>query len=631
MERSDAFSLFWGQRARHAVSRLMVTVAVSLVIAIPASAELRSLGEPGVRGGVVTTSEPIAARVGADILRQGGNAVDAAIAVLFALAVVEPQSSGIGGGGFMVVHLAGGPKQTFVIDSRETAPAAATPDMFQGQNFGLASTSGLSVGVPGTVRGAELAVQRWGNLSLEQVLQPAIELAANGFRVSSRLEGSITSGRLGNEIGNPAYDEARNVFRPGGIGLVEGSLLVQPELAATLQLIAEQGADAFYTGPIAQAIIDTQLNFRGANAQLAGRMTLDDLANYEVAIRDPVVGNYRGYQIVSMSSPSSGGLAIIQMLKMLERFPLGDASQGYGFGSPRTLNVMIEAMRLAFADRALWMGDDDFVDVPSAGLISDGYTALRSGLIDPDSRQGFVAADDPRPFDLAWNGQESQLAQASVADPETVSTTHFSVSDASGNLVSFTSTIESAWGTGLMVPGYGFLLNNELTDFNFVPQANADPMNFNPGANDVAPGKRPRSSMAPTMIFRNPQQPLAAFGSPGGATIINIVLNVAINLVDHDMTIQEAIDAPRISQTSANGNPSFEYGFPEASIQTLRDIGHNPGPTFNLGSVQGVVFGTGNQQYGAADKRRIGGVVSVTPGEISNSPPARGAGQRGGR
>lgn len=583
-----------------------------------------SLGEPGVRGGVVSTSEPLAAEAGAAILRQGGNAIDAAIAVMFALNVLEPQSAGIGGGGFMMVHRATGPKQTFVIDSRETAPAASTVSMFQGQSFGLASTSGLSVGVPGAVRGAELALNNWGTMSLAQVLQPAIELAEGGFRVSSRLEESITSTRLSNEAGNPAYDEARNVFRPGGVPLVEGNFLVQPALAATLKLIADKGADAFYTGPLADAIVATQSNYRGANTQLAGRMSLADLAGYEAAVREPVVGDYRGYRIVGMPPPSSGGLTVIQMLKMMERFPLGDESQGYGFGSARTMNVMIEAMRLAFADRAVWMGDADFVDVPVKGLLSDAYVAQRSALIDPDARQASVEADDPWPFELAGKKSPWRLASMNLADPPGGGTTHFSVVDADGNIVSYTNTIESAWGTGLMVPGYGFLLNNELTDFNFTPQANPDPASYDPGANDVAPFKRPRSSMAPTMIFKNSQQPLVAYGSPGGSTIINTVLNVTLNLIDHERTIQEAIDLPRLSQTSANGNPSFEYGFPEASVQALRDIGHNPGPTFNLGSVQAVVIGTGKLQYGAADKRRIGGVVSVSADEIIKLKPRRG-------
>lgn len=582
-----------------------------------------SLGEPGVRGGVVTTSEPLAAEAGATILRRGGNAIDAAIAVMFALNVLEPQSAGIGGGGFMMVHRATGPKKTFVIDSRETAPAASTVNMFQGQNFGLASTSGLSVGVPGAVRGAELALNNWGTMSLAQVLQPAIELAAGGFRVSSRLEESITSTRLSSELGNPAYDEARKVFRPGGVALVEGDFLVQPALAATLQLIADHGADAFYTGPLAETIVATQQNYRGANSQLAGRMSLADLSNYEAAVREPVVGDYRGYRIVGMPPPSSGGLAVIQMLKMMERFPLGDESKGYGFGSARTMNVMIESMRLAFADRAVWMGDADFVDVPVKGLLSDAYIAQRSALIDPDTRQANVMADDPWPFELAGKKSPWQLAAVNRADPPGGGTTHFSVSDANGNIVSYTNTIESAWGTGLMVPGYGFLLNNELTDFNFTPQANPDPANYDPGANDVAPLKRPRSSMAPTMIFKNSQQPLAAYGSPGGSTIINTVLNVTLNLIDHGRTIQEAIDLPRLSQTSANGTPSFEYGFPEASVQALRDIGHNPGATFDLGSVQAVVIGTGKSQYGAADKRRIGGVVSVSPDEIIKDGPGR--------
>lgn len=624
----------WIRQARLSLPRtgwrgplLGLVVALALLCDAAFARDLRSLGEPGVRGGVVTATEAPAAQAGAAILRQGGNAIDAAVAVLFALNVVEPQSSGIGGGGFMMVHLAQGPSRTFVIDSRETAPAAATADMFQGQNFGLASTSGIGVGVPGTVRGAALALARWGTMSLAQVMQPAIDLAENGFRVSSRLADSIASSRLSNEIGNPAYDEARSVFRPGGVALVEGDLLVQPALAATLRLIADQGPDAFYTGPLAQAIVDTQLNFRGANAQLAGRMTVADLASYQAMVRDPVFGTYRGYLIAGMPPPSSGGLTLIQALKMMERFPMGDASQGFGLGATRTMNVMIEAMRLAFADRAVWHGDADFVHVPVRGLLSDAYVGLRSALIDPDARQPLVEADDPRPFEFAQNRPpRMQLARLNAPDLEGVDTTHFSVSDADGNLVSFTTTIESAWGTGLMVPGYGFLLNNELTDFNFTPAANPDPASFNPGANDVAPFKRPRSSMSPTIILRNHQQALVALGSPGGSTIINTVLNLAVNLIDHGQPIQEAIDGPRVSQTSANGNPSFEYGYPEASIQGLREVGHNPGPTFNLGSVQAVVMGNGRYQYGAADKRRIGAVVSVVPAEIAApgraGPPA---------
>ena len=594
---------------------LLLVLVILGLLATPAQTlgqDKGSLGVPGVLGGVVTTSEPAAAQVGAEVLRRGGNAIDAAAAVQFALNVVEPQSSGIGGGGFMMIHLAK-QKDTFVIDCRESAPAAATPDMFVSQpSFAVRSTSGYAVGVPGTLLCATTALDNWGTFSLADTLQPAIGMAEEGTRVSSRLAGSILDSRLSNEVGNPAYDEAREVFRPGGVPLEEGDLLVQPDLAKTFRRIAEQGPGALYTGEIAQAIVTTQLNTRSGNPDGVGRMTLEDLANYEVAIREPVEGTYRGYRIVGMPPPSSGGLTSIQILKMLERFPIGDESQGYGFGSTRTLNVMIEAGRLAFADRAVWIGDDDFVDVPSVGLLSDEYIAMRSALINPDGRQANVEPDDPRPFDNSGVKDKVKPKLIEQPDEEGRNTTHFTIVDRDGNVVTWTSTIESGWGTGLMVPGFGFMLNNELTDFNRVPAFDPDPNNFNPGANDVAPGKRPRSSMAPTMIFGNDEKPLAAFGSPGGSTIIWSVANMSLNMIDHGLVVQEAIDAPRLAQTSANGNTSRELGFSEAAIQGLADLGHTLNAPGDIGSVQAVIIDQrGQRQFGAADKRRIGGVVSV--------------------
>ena len=602
---------------------LVVIVLVGFVAAPEASSspdQVLTLGVPGVRGGVVTTSEPVAAPIGADILRAGGNAIDAAAAVQFALNVAEPQSSGIGGGGFMMIHLAK-QKTTFVIDCRESAPAAATPDMFAGVGFSVRSTSGYAVGLPGTLLCVTTALDNWGTFELDEVLEPAIDMAENGIRVSSRLEDSILSSRLSNEIGNPAYDEARKVFRPGGVSLVEGDLLVQPDLADTFRLIAAGGPDALYGGVLAQAIVDTQLATRAGNPGGVGRMTLADLANYKVAIREPVEGNYRGYRIVGMPPPSSGGLTSIQILKMLERFPVGDEDMGYGFGSANTLNVMIEAGRLAYADRAIWIGDDDFVEVPSTGLLSDGYAAERSALINPDSclPNGTVVAGDPWPYDSENSKGKPNSAQQ--VDEEGRNTTHFSIVDRDGNIVTWTSTIESGWGTGLMVPGYGFMLNNELTDFNSTPQYNPDPNNFNPGANDVAPGKRPRSSMAPTIIFDG-KKPVAAFGSPGGSTIIWSVVNMTMNLIDHEMVVQEAVDAPRIAQTSAGVNTRRELGFADDVIEELEGLGATcqtiRSPSV-IGSVQTILIDQqGQRQFGAADKRRIGGVVSVRRDEISD-------------
>lgn len=598
---------------------LLVAVGVLTVVAHAPASGTPSLGVPGVRGGVVTTSEPNAAQAGAEILRAGGNAVDAAAAVAFALNVVEPQSAGIGGGGFMVIFL-NKPRLTVTVDSREKAPAAATPDMFvpfSTSGFSVASTSGISVGVPGMMRGIELALDEWGTKSMAEVLAPAIRLAEEGFRVGPRLAESIQSSRLQSEPGDPAYDEARKVFIPGGTPLAEGQLLIQPDLANTLKLFAAQGADAFYTGSLAAAIVATQLATRAAaGADGVGRMTLADLANYEAVVREPIVGDYRGFTIKGMGPPSSGPLTVIHALKLLERFPIGDQAAGFGFGEKRTLNAFIEAMRLAFADRAVWMGDADFVDVPVSGLLSDGYVALRSALIDPDVRQALVSPDDPRPFDVAFTGEKVKLAALAAGPDKGLNTTHFSVVDREGNIVSYTNTIESAWGTGLMVPGFGFLLNNELTDFNFVPAFNPDPDDFNPGANDVAPNKRPRSSMSPVIVF-NRKKPVAAFGSPGGSTIINSVAQVALNLIDHRFDVQEAVDAPRVAQTSANGTVGREIGFVEAVMAELEGLGHTLRDPGDIGSVQAVVIDRrGKRQYGAADRRRVGGIVTLERREV---------------
>jgi gamma-glutamyltranspeptidase/glutathione hydrolase len=316
-------------------------------------------------------------------------------------------------------------------------------------------------------------------------------------------------------------------------------------------------------------------------------------------------------------------LTVIQTLKLLERFPLADAGQGYGFGASRTLHVMTEALRLAFADREVWMGDADVVPIPAIGLLHPLYLAARGAMIEPGRRQEMIGAGDPRPFQ-----NEEKRPNPPALTPETAeggNTTHWVIVDRDGNIVSATSTIESAWGTGLMVPGYGFMLNNELTDFNSVPAYNPDPTYFNPGANDVAPGKRPRSSMAPTLLFQN-QQPLVAYGSPGGSTIISSVLNMTLNLIDHRLPLQEAIEAPRLAQTNANGSVQLEQGFSETAMQALCRLGDLPAtcqaqllslPLVDIGAIQAVAIDPKRgDQFGGADKRRIGSVISLRREEI---------------
>ena len=622
----------------------------ALLIAVPAAADdsqerlatpgvpaksqpAQSKGKPppwagrGAHQGVVAVSHPLAAEAGARALEGGGNAIDAAAAIQFALNVVEPQFSGIGGGGFMMIHLAA-TGETFAIDSRERAPAAATPTMFQltgvpaAQLFTVASSSGLAVGVPGTLAGVDYALRRWGTTRLEDALAPAIALADKGFRINRFLAANI-AGDGGRTSWQP---ETAAIFRPGGVPLAEGDLLVQPDLAKTFKLIARHGPQVFYRGEIAQAIVEAQKRSRSpVAAEGVGRMTEQDLKDYQVAIRQPVTVDYRGWQLASMAPPSSGGLTVGQMLKMLESYPLGSSAQGFGFAAPNTLHVMIEAMRLAFADRAVWMGDEDFVPVPKRGLLNPAYVAQRAAMISLGSRMPTPAAGNPLPFNVAQGTPTPRVMLAAIPFEEEkgVHTTHFSVVDKWGNVVSYTTTIENTWGTGITVPGYGFLLNNELTDFNFTPTKND--ATGNPGANDVAPFKRPRSSMAPSLLFKN-GRPVAAYGSPGGTTIINSVLNTTLNLVDHGMDIQSAIDAPRLSVTSAGGTVSCEgveaFMLPPISVASqdaLRALGHlglgalgSNGCLATIGSVQAVVVDlrTG-KQYGGADQRREGTVITL--------------------
>ena len=594
-------------------------------------------------GGLVSASHPLAAQAGAEVLARGGNAIDAAAAVQFMLNVVEPQFSGIGGGAFLMIHLARH-GETFAIDGRETAPAAAAPTQFvlsgvsAADRFAIASTSGLAVGVPGTVAAFDLALKRFGSIRLAEALEPAIAAAERGFVINRFLAANIAAdgGRTS------LQPETAALFRPGGTPLQAGDRLVQPDLAKTFRLLARHGPEVFYRGEIARAIVAAQQRSRTpVAAQGTGRMTADDLAGYRALVREPVKVDYRGWTVASMAPPSSGGLTVGQMLELVERFPIGDARQGYGFGSATTLHVMIEAMRLAFADRAVWMGDEDFVPVPKLGLLDPAYVAARSLLINPSLRMATPPPGNPLPYDHRIQGNKTTRLPAIEAEEHKLShTTHFSVVDRWGNVASVTTTIEATWGTGILVPGYGFLLNNELTDFNFDPARNPD--TGNPGANDVAPGKRPRSSMAPTIVFKG-REPLLAYGSPGGATIINSVFNTTLNLIDHGMSIQQAIDAPRLSVTSPLGTVSCEGG--EAFMQPrlavavqdqLRALGHlglgpagTDGCAASIGSVQGLVIDlrTG-RQYGGADRRREGTVIGLKPVK-AQGPKLRDDGLRG--
>ncbi len=574
------------------------------------------------RQGVVSVANPYGAEAGAKILEQGGNAIDAAVAIAYALNVVEPQSAGIGGGGFMMIHLAGS-GETFSIDTREKAPAGALRDMFVGVT--RPDLNGISVGVPGMVRGTAMALEKHGRLPLAQVLQPAIQLAQDGFAATPRFVASpnclVTANNRARN--SPA---ASDYFCPGGAPIAAGTLIKNEPLAETFRLIATHGPDCFYKYmpdkgcDIALGIVEGQtFNRPQASGGKGGSMKLADLEAYQSAIRAPIEGSYRGYKIKAMAPPSSGALTVIQILRMLERFPLGDAAAGYGFGAPRTLNVMADAMRVAFSDRADWMADADFVPVPTKGLIDPTYLSGRSNLIVPGQRRTpDPLPGDPRPFQTAGLAPAEALAAAApVTGPEN-GTTHFSVVDKWGNVVSYTNTIESGYGIGVFagykqpdgtIRNHGFLLNNELTDFNTTPSTHR--VTGETGYNDVQPGKRPRSSMTPAMLFTPDGKPFLAYGSPGGATIINSVVNVTINLIDHKMGLQQAIDAGRISVASAGSGVTLENRFPATTADALRALGYTVG-IGDVGSVQAVLIDqhTG-KQYGGADDRREGTVIGL--------------------
>jgi gamma-glutamyltranspeptidase/glutathione hydrolase len=611
---------------------------------------------PAFRKGVVSVANPYGAEAGARILEQGGNAVDAAVAIAYALNVVEPQSAGVGGGGFMMIHLAdrdddhhgkddddkhdrrhgkshgkshgkhhGERGRTFFIETREKAPTGATPDMFVGQPFSQRSLQGVAVGVPGMVRGTAMAVEKYGKLRLAQVLQPAIKLADDGFAATPRFVNSTACDNPNSRALNSP--ESAEYFCPGGQFREVGALVDNKPLAETFRLIAANGPDCFYKYmpdkgcDIAKGIIEGQSFTRPQQANgKGGTMTYADLENYRAIEREAIEGTYRGYRIKSMGPPSSGALTLIQALKMIERFPIGDESQGFGFGSVRTINVMASAMRLAFADRSIWMGDSDFVPVPSKGLLDPRYVALRGAPIMADAALAATPVpDDPRPFETAGLQPATRLAVAAPFNGPGETTTHFSVVDGEGNMVSYTNTIESGYGIGVFA-GYkrtdgtfrslGFLLNNELTDFNTTPTTN--PFTGTSGFNDVQPNKRPRSSMTPSMLFSPDGTPLIAYGSPGGSTIINSVFNVTLNLIDHKMTLQQAIDAPRVSVTSPGTNITIEDGFAPSTLSGLAGLGYNLVPTTDIGSVQAVLVDpkTG-KQYGAADARREGTVIGL--------------------
>jgi gamma-glutamyltranspeptidase/glutathione hydrolase len=527
---------------------------------------------------MVVAANPLAAAAGREILRAGGSAVDAAIAVQLVLGLVEPQSSGLGGGAFML-HWHQASRSLTTLDGRETAPAAATPDLFlqpDGRPMGFrdAVIGGRSVGVPGLVRLLETAHARHGRLPWARLFDPAIRHAEDGFRISPRLSGLLANDPLRNDpVAGPVY------FLPDGSARPAGELLRLPAYAATLRRLAAEGASAFYAGEIAEEIV-ARVTGHPTNP---GRMTLADLAAYRVAERAPVCGAYRGFRVCGMGPPSSGAIAVQQILGIVERFDLARMGPG-----PDAAHVIAEAGRLAFADRNLYVADADFVNVPVAGLIDPAYLATRSALIG-DRAMGTARAGEPP-------GRRADLLAPSASTD--TGTSHVSIVDADGNALSMTTTIEAGFGARMMTR-HGFLLNNQLTDFNFAPQADGRPV-----ANRVEAGKRPRSSMAPTIVFDAFGRLYAVTGSPGGSLIIPYVAKSLIALIDWRMDPQRVADLGNFG--SRNGPTELERDSEVAAWRgALEARGHQVALIETVSGIQMIVV-TPRGFEGGSDSRREG-------------------------
>ncbi|MDO6825546.1 gamma-glutamyltransferase [Marinobacter sp. 1_MG-2023] len=525
--------------------------------------------------GMVATSHTLATEVALKVLKDGGNAVDAAVTAGFALAVTQPRSGNIGGGGFMLISKGDGSAPE-AIDYREKAPSAATETMYQDESGNVIQNRSrfthLAAGVPGTVAGLAMALERHGTLSLKQALAPAIELAREGFIVPQRFSEGLEQAR--ERLQRWPATQA-TFYKKDGSAWKAGERFRQPELATTLQRIADEGVKGFYQGESAQLIVE-EMERHG------GLITRQDLIDYQPIVRAPVHGNYRGYDIYSMSPPSSGGAHIVQILNILEGFPIREL----GHNSADTIHYMAEAMKLAYADRSEYLGDTDYVDVPLKGLTSKSYAEqLRQGIKQDKARP----ASDIRPGQPP--GYES---------PET---THFSVVDKWGNAVSNTYTINFSYGSGITVEGAGFLLNNEMDDFSAKPGVPNAYGLIGGEANKVEPGKRMLSSMSPTIVRKDNRNFLVT-GSPGGSRIITTTLQVIMNVIDHDMNIQTAVNAPRIHHQWLPDQIRIEQGVSTDTVRLLEGRGHKVVTNSAMGAIQSIMIGEDGTLYGGADPRR---------------------------
>lgn len=544
--------------------------------------------------GMVASTKQLASEVGVGVMKRGGNAIDAAIAVAFALSVVHPVAGNLGGGGFMLIRLKDG--RTTAIDYRETAPAAATREMYLDASGELIKGEGSSItgyraaGVPGTVAGLELALKKYGSgkLSWAQLIEPARRLALDGFTISRALAYSLkSSSRLG------LYEDSRRIFHNEGKLFNENETLRQPDLAATFARLQRRGAREFYEGRTARMIADDMQAHKGL-------ITLADLRDYRAKERVPIRGTYRGHEIISMPPPSSGGIALIEMLNILEGYDL----KPLGWNSSESLHLLTETMRRAFADRAEYLGDTDFARVPVAGLIDKRYADKLRGTINLKraSKSSVVRAGKP------FGAEPSE-------------TTHFTIVDKEGNVVSNTYTLNDDYGSGVVARGTGVLLNNEMDDFTSKPGVPNIYGLIQSERNAIAPHKRPLSAMSPTIVLRKDGTLWFALGSPGGPRIINAVLQTIVNVIDFEMNLQQAIDAPRIHHQWLPDELIYEpFGISADTLRALESRGHllklrteYKGYTREgfMGDVAGVMIEDGaNMRLGATDPRRSDGTAA---------------------
>ncbi len=531
------------------------------------------------RNGMVATQNFLATRIGVDILRQGGNAVDAGVAVGLALAVTLPRAGNVGGGGFILVHLAE-ENRTVAVDFRETAPAAAYADMFFGEDGEVDNEeyrfSHKSSAIPASVAGFDHLLREYGTMSWREVAQPAIELARDGMVVWEDLAVNLARSKP-RLSANPA--SRAKFYKPDGSNYEVGDLYRQPDLAWTLEQIAEDGADAFYKGEIARRIASDM-------AKHNGLITMEDLANYRVTEREPVRGTFRGYDIAAMSAPSSGGMHIVQMLNIFENFPLKEM----GYGSADAMHVMAESMKLAYADRSKYLGDPDYLDLPVGALTSKDY-----------------AAELSRGISLSRARPSSDVGPGNLAPYESPETTHYSVLDSEGNALVNTYTLMFSYGSGVVIDGTGILMNNNLGNFTLRPDI-PDAFGLMGSAdNQIAAGRRPVSSMTPIIVLRD-GQPFLLTGSPGGSRIITTNLQLLVNVLEHGMNIADATARPRMHHQWYPDRLEVESGFSPDVIRALRARGHDVQFSAGMGSLQTVMFSDG-LFYGYGDPRRPGSMA----------------------